>query len=288
MNKNIKKSKISNESQMKPFIVLGCQRSGTTLLSLVLNGHSKVCVPPELNFINSFCNDMTNDRFVMSFESIGIDEEELNKKLFNFIDETLKSYCKIVGKKGYGIKITGLFPYTILDDLFDNKCRFIAIVRHGLDVARSIEKNKFQCVSHYIQKGVPYDVAGVSHWVDVNKGLLDFEHRIGKRFKWIKYEELTNNKEKSIREMCKFLDLPFEDKMLNPYSHQHTYGFMDGKTLTYKRVSANTGNYKNWTVDQQYRLFQVGWRMFKRFGYDVDIKGIKTLKQDGKQRLVKE
>src|SRR3989442_9370291 len=33
-----------------PFFIVGCPRSGTTLLSVLLDRHSRLCVPPETGF----------------------------------------------------------------------------------------------------------------------------------------------------------------------------------------------------------------------------------------------
>jgi hypothetical protein len=34
-----------------PFFIVGSERSGTTMLRLMLNRHSRLCVPPESHFI---------------------------------------------------------------------------------------------------------------------------------------------------------------------------------------------------------------------------------------------
>ena len=142
--KNLKKP--NPELQLKPFFILGCQRSGTTLLGLFLDGHSKICVPPELNFINSFCNTMTDDRFVMSFDSIGIDESELNNKLFDFINDILIGYSKSVGKKGRVIVTPQLIRVSddihlwsdsydrLLENIFDVQTKIAEEVIKALDI----------------------------------------------------------------------------------------------------------------------------------------------------------
>jgi hypothetical protein len=35
----------------RPFFVVGCPRSGTTLLRVILDGHSRLSIPPESHFV---------------------------------------------------------------------------------------------------------------------------------------------------------------------------------------------------------------------------------------------
>jgi hypothetical protein len=44
----------SKHDDFKPFFIVGCPRSGTTLLSVLLDRHSSVAVPPETFFFHVF------------------------------------------------------------------------------------------------------------------------------------------------------------------------------------------------------------------------------------------
>ena len=37
----------------RPIFVIGCPRSGTTLLTLMLSAHSRIAIPPETRFLLS-------------------------------------------------------------------------------------------------------------------------------------------------------------------------------------------------------------------------------------------
>ena len=41
-------------TQHSPFFIIGAQRSGTTLLRLILNAHSKIAIPEEARFLMPF------------------------------------------------------------------------------------------------------------------------------------------------------------------------------------------------------------------------------------------
>ncbi len=43
-------SQISEKTRWPPTFIVGCPRSGTTLLSAILNRHPQICVPPESHF----------------------------------------------------------------------------------------------------------------------------------------------------------------------------------------------------------------------------------------------
>jgi len=41
----------STDRSSRPIFIVGCQRSGTTMLRLMLNGHPRISIPPESHFI---------------------------------------------------------------------------------------------------------------------------------------------------------------------------------------------------------------------------------------------
>ena len=43
-----------------PFFIVGCERSGTTLLRLILDAHPRLCVPTESNFIPALYDTAVN------------------------------------------------------------------------------------------------------------------------------------------------------------------------------------------------------------------------------------
>ncbi|MEO1923590.1 MAG: sulfotransferase, partial [Nautiliaceae bacterium] len=138
----------------QPFIIVGTQRSGTTLLRLILNSHSKLAIPEEGTFLmpllkEKYLNyvfqgkeldrvinyisknpqfELWNKDFSSLFEEIKskgrISLKELISNLYSF-------YAKLEGKLYWGDKTPSFFrKIDILRMLFPN-AKFIHIVRDG-------------------------------------------------------------------------------------------------------------------------------------------------------------
>ncbi len=92
----------------KPIFIIGAERSGTTLLRIILASHSNICIPPESKFmlrlypeyrdiknrddVKRFIDDLGSDHF---FKMWKLDIDLIKNELFE-IDEI--NYTNIVSK----------------------------------------------------------------------------------------------------------------------------------------------------------------------------------------------
>lgn len=211
--------------------IVGLGRSGSTLLTTMLNSHSRIKGVPEIPMIIFFLylynkQKNINDSFVdyvktyleeyqtirpKDIVNLNIDEIAINTSTQNYY-----AFCKdifelfeINGKQGKKeIYIDKNPPYTFhydrLTSLSKNS-KFIILVR---DYRANILSRKQK---QYTKSGnIAYNAF---RWKFFHKEINKFKHN--KNCLLVRYEDLVSNQETVIRKIVTFLDLPFEKELLD-------------------------------------------------------------------------
>jgi hypothetical protein len=253
-----------------PIFVLGCQRSGTTVIRRILDSHPNIACPPESIFLAELSKVYETERSVAGLASMGFGEEEILNQLRAFTLYFFEQYTKSKGKPRWADKTCPYLDHVdTINAMFKKEVQYIGIVRHGLDVAYSLDSLNMGVLKPYLANGTDKKIAAVQFWKDQNIKLLDFSEKVKDRFHLIKYEELTTKPETILKPMFKFLDEPWDKRVLNFNALEHDPGFEDPKIENYKKLKPNFGNYKNWPLSTQRRLFQSAIMMFNRLGYTL-------------------
>ena len=229
--------------------LIGCGRSGTTICGAVLQTHPNVhyffepyhlwaTIDPTIDVLNLYnvgaarffldsnhCTPQAKSRFDRLLL-----EPAHRRGVTLMIEKTPFNACRI----GY------------LDTISPG-CKFIHLVRDGVDVARSIDRlsrdrsygilgrpnlnrwwGRGGCkwtalstdglASNYFSDEIPlmwnWETKGAYEWLVSLAEIDRWRSRLGDRMLEINYEELTNHPEKTLRLICDFLSLPADDKWL--------------------------------------------------------------------------
>lgn len=217
---------------MDPVFIVGLGRSGTTLLSVMLDAHSRIAIPYESHFFIKYwrnvhkfgdLSNMKNRVFLV--ESIlaepfvaewdrkpTLDEIDLEQciDLPATISQIYCVYARKHGKPCWGDKTpTYIAHIDILNKMFP-EAKIVHIYRDGRDVALSP-----------INLGwwsYPDFVSHLRGWRDTiyqaRASLRKLPHD-----QWIeiKYEDLVSSPEKEMRRLASFLGIEFEANMLDGY-----------------------------------------------------------------------
>ena len=209
-----------------PFIV-GCPRSGTTLLRLMLDSSPLLAIPPETGFLAPIAAlpDDNNWRREQLFEAVTAfppeapvwpDFQLTRESLWNSLEEIepfnladgvrafYRLYAARFGKPHWGEKTPtyGLHLRAIKKLL--PEARFVHLIRDGRDVALSLREQWF-APSKEIDKLADYWVhfiAATRQQVDGRQDYLE-----------IRYEDLIQEPRRTLDAICKFLELPYTDAM---------------------------------------------------------------------------
>ncbi len=208
-----------------PFVV-GCERSGTTLLRLILDAHPQLAVPPESYFIvdlyrrhardgvvdtGAMASDLEANRW---FRAWDLPEGEAGRTLggeagvefAEAIRRVYGRYAELHGKARYADKTPAYVQHIRLLARVFPEARFVHLIRDGRDVAMSLAEVRWG----------PGDVLDAAlQWAErVSRG-REAGHEVGAhRYLEVRYERLVAEPEPVLREVAEFCELAFDEAML--------------------------------------------------------------------------
>lgn len=272
------------------FFIVGTGRSGTTLMAQLLNAHSQVCVPVELQIAFEESNngarlaEIFGSRMNLRFRAedyIRLIEERCPNDLVRYYDYhdffnrcpypilslqwlLTELYTDIAYSKGKSIFAEQTPWYgqniNLLNRLFP-RAKFIHMVRDGRDVAISFARTPWW-----------HDDVNLNleRWTsEVKKIEEDGTLLSGDRMLTVRYEDLVLKPEEVTERVCAFLDIRFEKTMLETEFHidyAQFSRFPNDKTLT-------SPAYQKWKREKKSAFFPdniYGWKTNR----DVEFENI--------------
>ncbi|MFE3447597.1 sulfotransferase family protein [Nonomuraea sp. NPDC059194] len=217
----------------RPVFVVGCPRSGTTMLQLMLHSHPRLSVPPETRFLvpiyqkrRSFgdmrqaakrlalAEWMSSDR-TTKFHELGLDRDDFIRQvvdgpgsLGSVIGTAFKMYADRFGKARWGDKRPSYVKQVdMLVRLFPD-AQFVHLIRDGRDCVSSLKEMPWFTHSSF---------HAMSTWAEA----IDAGRRLRKimpedSYYELRYEDLTDDPSTELKKLCHFLDEDFEPAMCSP------------------------------------------------------------------------
>ena len=240
-----------------PVFLVGSERSGTTLLRLMLDHHPAIAFNPESEFIVTQMSDdgrypeirryrewLSNDR-VFQLHRFSIDDGLGFVELVNDFLNQKRSRDKkdIVGA-------TVHFQFRKLRQIWPQG-RYIYLYRDGRDVANSIVRMGWA--------GNAY--VGADWWLEAEKEWNELRPALDVA-DWIevRYEDLVADSRDQLRRICAFLGIEYSEQMFD-YVKTSTYGAPDVRLIAQWRKGMRT-------VDLRRLEAKVGDRLLDR-GYEL-------------------
>jgi len=253
-----------------PIFILGCQRSGTSLLRRLLDSHSNIACPPESAFIVQLTRIYEIKRALQGLRDMGFSEADVLEQMRVFAVHFFEEYARSKGKQRWADKTPHYVNYMdTIDLMFGGEIVYIGIVRHGLDVAYSLCDFDWGVLKSYMEKGTEKPIAALRFWKDQNAKLLEFRNKVKYRFHLVKYEDLTMRPESVLPALFKFLGEPWEEHIMNYNEFEHDSGFEDPKVGRYERIQSNSGKYRDWPRELQERLYKEAQTLLHSLGYKI-------------------
>ncbi|CAD5918919.1 sulfotransferase family protein [Planktothrix agardhii] len=225
--------------EKSPIFIVGCDRSGTTLLRLMLIQSPILHIPQESMFVYLLERDPENygdltypyQRWFLirdlqtnpatpesfTFPIFNLTLEEAERAIFEVtpthvsdaIEALFKASASKLNKQRWGDKSPRHVKYIpLLAESFPH-AKFVHIIRDGRDVAISIRKAKW--VSNNMQEAATY-------WKQrVKAGRLGGSTLSKDRYYEVYYEQLVYEPEKTLKELCQWLNLDYTAQMLEYY-----------------------------------------------------------------------
>jgi len=228
--------------------VVGCPRSGTTLVQRMLDSHPQLAVANDTHFIPVAIKGLAPcadppltpaiTRLVQSYRTrggMGFERMALPEDAVPAAAATATSYSEFVsalysrlaeqrGKPWAGEKtpdyvrclplLTTLFPWT----------RVVHVIRDGRDVTLSLvdwarQKRRRGPARTRLWELNPIAASALWWNWQVSSGLHDAA-AVGSAYSEVRYEALVADPEQTLRELCDFLELPYDPAMLNYHAER--------------------------------------------------------------------
>jgi hypothetical protein len=220
--------KLANRPPPMPFVV-GVNRSGTTLLRMMLDSHPDLAIPPETHFLPALFKTMLDARkeggrmtpeqvtaFLVEHRrwgDFGLDPDVLTERLSALKGMRPKLvlrafyglYAETQGKSRYGDKTPGYVKQMGTVQRALPEARFIHLIRDGRDVALSRERR------------TDAEELSVERHAMIWKRRINRARRQEVRLKHyleIRYEDLVRDPEGTLRTVCEFIELSYDPAML--------------------------------------------------------------------------
>lgn len=234
--------KDASEPRNPPAIfILAPPRSGTTLLRIMLAGHSSLFCPAELQLLSfhtlaerrhAFSGKYSlwlegTIRALMEIHGCDADQAKQIMEEHEARDFTTKQFYKVLQDSIGGRTLVDKSP-SYASDLatlqkaerdFDNPI-YIHLSRHPYAMSRSFANYHMdQVLFLYDHPFTPVQL-GELIWTISHRNILDFlAHVPAHRQFHMRYEDLVTDPEKMMRQMCATINLDFETGLLNPYQN---------------------------------------------------------------------
>lgn len=291
---------------MQTLYLCGHRKSGTTLFSSLFDNHSNfLTYPTDLTLLYAYFPYFNNDNYSFKFKkkriqkilfqtiqrNLEYSDQKINRNIKNFIKDFLKklnkeninnislilnhfkkSYIKFLSNKNekyFVLKETS-------SDIFFQKLfkknkntKFIHLIRDPRDNFSSLKSG---LDTHYSKIGETKNVLLSSL---INRLKLDFyfaksnQNFYGKKnYLIIKFENLVENTEKTMRQVCNFLNVKFSKELIMP----SIYGKLSkGNNFNenFRKVSSkNVANWKKRITNEECNVIEFYFQNeLKEFGY---------------------
>ena len=218
----------------RPIFVLGCPRSGTTLLQLMLHAHPRIAIPPETRFLLT-CYNSRNDfgdlrdessRRALAgsivgkrqtlFHDLRLDPQEIIEEIVagpptlgSALGTVFRAYARRFGKPRWGDKRPGYYPHIPeLLRLFP-EAQIVHLIRDGRDCVASLKAMPWFKQDIY---------AAISIWIEaIDCGRRAARLLPGDAYFELRYERLAADPPEYLAALCEFLGEEYDPAMAEPY-----------------------------------------------------------------------
>jgi amino acid adenylation domain-containing protein len=219
--------------------VLAPPRSGTTLLRALLGGHPQLFAPPELELLsfNTLAERAAalTGRYAFWREGVVRGLMELHHCAAEAAQalmaereargQSVKSfYRELQGWLGSRLLVDKTPAYALdgailarMEEEFQ-EARYLYLLRHPQAVVQSFVEAKLEQVFFRYSHPFPRRELAELIWLVCHENILAFLSGVpAGRQLWLRFEELVQRPEATLRGVCAFLGLPFAPAMLEPY-----------------------------------------------------------------------
>ncbi len=297
----------AERAESPPVFLVGCGRSGTTLLRLMLNAHPDLSIPQESHVIYRVARRAALGRWPASvatdagwahlvdhlaetpyLDTWEFDRVPVRERLSGLAERThaaafgalFDEYLDQRGGTRWGDKTPQHVQYLlVLDRLFPTG-KAVHVVRDGRDVALSLMSRpwgprRMEIAGHYWA------------WL-VLSGMVAGAVLGPERYREVRFEDLVTRPEATLRELCGWLGLPFRSELLDYHTTDDAVAYTRGGPVARKLATPpDAGHTQRWrqrmTPSDHRLIVRQAGGLLAHLGYEAD--GLPARQRRVRQRL---
>lgn len=279
--------------------IVGCGRSGTTLLQTMMNSHPNIVSTPECFFVillyprfgkltkwkEKDITEFIDTLYTMPGFALWLMDREMlisaMRAVMDYADYALM--CKMVYYQMRKDKenVMVLIDKNPSNSLFTDKllkifpeAKFIHIIREPRD-----------CVNAHIKRFNKKNTFFLAwYWKGFNAAIEKVKQKSPVRFLTILYENFVRETEQTMKEICQFLNVPFDEKILQSNFAEILPQYKDNKTFDRIKIvhgnlltpvnDANIGKWEKEMNKKDVAITEIidGQYAAEKYGYNEDRK----------------
>jgi protein-tyrosine sulfotransferase len=258
--------------------LVGCHRSGTTLVRYLLDAHPNIACPPESKFIAGIEAFLTYPQTLDGLAHLGISLEQVRNELRTMIAGVFAQYVIREGKRRWIDKTPNYFRLLpLIDWLFESRASYLFIARHPCDTIDSLENARCFSADRLQDPDVAIALqrygrsrSGWAHyWREVNQCLVSFAGQHQSRCFTCRYEELVEATERILTKLLSFIGETFRPGLIeNAFTNSHTFGYEDWKIRDATEVyRTSVCKWTKWPPDEIQALWEIVGPLAEALGY---------------------
>ncbi|MBI5739433.1 MAG: sulfotransferase [Nitrospirae bacterium] len=279
---------ITNEGENLIFI-LSLPRSGSTLLSAILDNSRSVHCPPEPWLLlklsemrGSYSFRSVYDGYFAAIATKSFLTDEAFTESARAFAVTAYNYAlKTAGKNIFADKTPRYYHILPLIDALFPKAAKIWLKRNPLDVLASYKKT--WGIGTDVLSGKILEPSSFDFTIGLHNLIEYFDHKSAYHYE-IKYEDIVYNTQDETEKLCRFCNIPFEEEMLNYGKNKELISSMRKSIFGDKKILEHGGVHQK-SVDRWKQALSadeinsmlgvMGTYPFSRMGYDEALVELK-------------
>ena len=296
LSSHLDQSKRFTAKNPPAIFILAPNRSGTTLLRVMLGGHPQLFSPPTLSLLRFETLAQRKDVARFSLEGTiralmqihGCDGEEAARLMQEYEQKQLTTqefYQVLQQAIGQQILVDKTASYALYPDalaraeMYFENALYIHLVRHPYGMIHSFEKARFDLLGSRFGKENQFSRREIAEltWLISHQNILSFlEHIPEHRQHRLRFEDLVAEPESTAQGICEFLKIDFDPEVLEPHKdkkarmtdgiHTGSRQIGDPKFHQHKRIDPSVADRWKETYQVDF-LADITWQIAEGFGY---------------------